>query len=135
MLQKRILLGNFVLSSGYYDEYYRKAQKVRRYIMDEVKKIFSTYDLIATPTTPDIAYDFGESSFDPLKMYLADVTTVLPNLSGVPALSVPCGLMNNMPVGLQLIAPPLCEDVLLNTGHLFEKILDMNSILAMKTAS
>lgn len=111
-VKKRIILGSFVLSSGYYDEYYRKAQKIRKYIMDELKKVFIDFDAIAMPATPDIAYDLNESINDPLKMYLSDVTTVLANLAGVPAISIPSGVINNMPIGIQLMGRPLEEDVL-----------------------
>lgn len=131
-VKKRILLGNFVLSSGYYDEYYRKAQKIRTMIMNELKSILSKFDVIATPTTPDIAFKFGESETDPLKIYLADITTVLPNLSGLPAISIPCGKVNNMPVGLQLIGKPLSEEKLLQIGYNFEKELRLDFIPDLK---
>ena len=120
-VKKRILLGNFVLSSGYYDEYYRKAQKVRRFIMDEMKKIFSKFDAVATPTTPDTAFNFGESVSDPMKIYLADITTVLANLAGVPALSVPIAKIDDMPIGIQLIGKPLNEELLFQIGSIIEK--------------
>lgn len=125
-VKKRILLGNFVLSSGYYDEYYRKAQKVRTFIMQETKKVLDKYDVIATPTSPDIAFNFNESIQDPLKIYLSDITTVLPNLAGLPAISIPCGLHQDMPVGLQFIGSPLSEDVLLQISHAFEKKTKLN---------
>jgi nondiscriminating aspartyl-tRNA synthetase len=124
-VKKRILLGNFVLSSGYYDEYYRKAQKVRAHIMEELKTILSSYDAIATPTVPDIAFKFGESVTDPMKMYLSDVTTAIANLTGLPAISIPCGKVDNMPAGLQLIGKPLSEDVLFQIGSAFEKKLNI----------
>ncbi|MBN2040605.1 MAG: Asp-tRNA(Asn)/Glu-tRNA(Gln) amidotransferase subunit GatA [Spirochaetes bacterium] len=119
-VKKRILLGNFVLSSGYYDEYYRKAQKVRTLIRDELKKIFETADVIAMPTTPDIAFKHGESSLDPMRMYLSDITTVIPNLSGLPAISIPCGMADGMPVGLQFIGKPLDEQMLLQAASIYE---------------
>lgn len=125
-VKKRILLGNFVLSSGYYDEYYRKAQKVRALIMQELKKVFETYDIIATPTTPDIAMDLGEGMNDPLKMYLADITTAIANLAGIPALSVPCGIAKHMPIGLQLIGKPLSENLLLQTAYTYEKAVNLD---------
>jgi len=127
-VKKRILLGNFVLSSGYYDEYYRKSQKVRRFIMEELKKILNKYDVIANPTTPDTAFDFNEGTKDPLKLYLSDITTVLPNLAGIPAISVPSGFINNMPVGIQFMGKPLSEQQLLQVGYNFEKDLNINFI-------
>ncbi len=119
-VKKRILLGNFVLSSGYYDEYYRKAQKVRTLIREDLRKVFDSADIIAMPTAPDIAFPHGESQRDPMKMYLSDITTVIPNLAGLPAISVPCGLASGMPAGLQLIGRPLEERVLLRTAAVFE---------------
>ncbi len=127
-VKKRILLGNFVLSSGYYDEYYRKAQRIRTLIMNELKTILSKFDVIAMPTTPDIAFKFGESETDPLKIYLADITTVLPNLSGLPAISIPCGKINSMPVGLQLIGRPLSEAKLFQIAYNFEQNLKCDFI-------
>ncbi|HBD93424.1 MAG: hypothetical protein A2015_05510 [Spirochaetes bacterium GWF1_31_7] len=120
-VKKRILLGNFVLSSGYYDAYYLKAQKLRTFIMKEMQKIFMKYDVIATPTTPEVAFKFGEGTTDPMKLYLSDVTTVIPNLSGLPAISVPSGMVSGLPVGLQLIGKPLSEDLLFNVGYKFEQ--------------
>ena len=119
-VKKRILLGNFVLSSGYYDEYYRKAQKVRALIREELRDIFKSVDVIAMPTAPDIAFPHGESQKDPMKMYLSDITTVMPNLAGLPAISVPCGLADGMPSGIQFMCRPLEEQTLLKTAAVFE---------------
>jgi aspartyl-tRNA(Asn)/glutamyl-tRNA(Gln) amidotransferase subunit A len=137
-VKKRILLGNFVLSSGYYDEYYRKAQKVRTLIREELKNIFKSFDAIAMPTAPDIAFLHNESREDPMKMYLSDITTVMPNLAGLPAISVPCGLAHCMPAGLQLIGKPLDEQTLLCIAYAFESKQDtfippLNKILETKT--
>ena len=123
-VKKRILLGNFVLSSGYYDEYYRKAQKVRALIRDEIRDIFKSVDIIAMPTTPDIAFQHGAGQKDPMKIYLSDVTTVIANLAGLPAVSVPSGKVAGMPTGLQLMGKPLEEDVLLRIAHQFESKRD-----------
>ncbi|MBP6990271.1 MAG: Asp-tRNA(Asn)/Glu-tRNA(Gln) amidotransferase subunit GatA [Spirochaetes bacterium] len=120
-VKKRILLGNFVLSSGYYDEYYRKALKTRAYIRDDMMTILASFDAIAMPATPDIAFPLGESENDPMKMYLADVTTVIANLAGLPALSVPSGMVHGLPVGLQLVGRPLEEDRLLGVAAAFEE--------------
>jgi len=113
-VQRRIMLGNFVLSSGYYDAYYVKAQKVRRLIQEEYNKIFEEVDLILTPVAPRTAYEFGALS-DPLEMYLSDIYTISVNLAGLPAISLPVDTAENgMPVGLQLIAAPYAEQTLFN---------------------
>jgi aspartyl-tRNA(Asn)/glutamyl-tRNA(Gln) amidotransferase subunit A len=113
-VQRRIMLGNFVLSSGYYDAYYVKAQKVRRLIQEEYNKIFEEVDLILTPVAPRTAYEFGALS-DPLEMYLSDIYTISVNLAGLPAISIPVDTAENgMPVGLQLIAAPYAEQTLFN---------------------
>lgn len=113
-VQRRIMLGNFVLSSGYYDAYYVKAQKVRALIQEEYNKLFEEVDLILTPVAPKTAYEFGALS-DPLEMYLSDIYTISVNLAGLPALSLPVDTApNGMPVGLQLIAAPYAEQTLFN---------------------
>lgn len=113
-VQRRIMLGNFVLSSGYYDAYYVKAQKVRRLIQEEYNKLFKEVDLILTPVAPRTAYEFGALS-DPLEMYLSDIYTISVNLAGLPAISIPVDTApNGMPVGLQLIAAPYAEQTLFN---------------------
>ncbi|MGD9969348.1 MAG: Asp-tRNA(Asn)/Glu-tRNA(Gln) amidotransferase subunit GatA [Sulfuricurvum sp.] len=113
-VQRRIMLGNFVLSSGYYDAYYVKAQKVRRLIQEEYNKLFEEVDLILTPVAPRTAYEFGALS-DPLEMYLSDIYTISVNLAGLPAISIPVDTApNGMPVGLQLIAAPYAEQTLFN---------------------
>ncbi|MGE4473613.1 MAG: Asp-tRNA(Asn)/Glu-tRNA(Gln) amidotransferase subunit GatA [Sulfuricurvum sp.] len=113
-VQRRIMLGNFVLSSGYYDAYYVKAQKVRRLIQEEYNKLFEEADLILTPVAPRTAYEFGALS-DPLEMYLSDIYTISVNLAGLPAISLPIDTASNgMPVGLQLIAAPYAEQTLFN---------------------
>ena len=113
-VQRRIMLGNFVLSSGYYDAYYVKAQKVRTLIQEEYNKIFEEVDLILTPVAPRTAYEFGALN-DPLEMYLSDIYTISVNLAGLPAISLPIDTAENgMPVGLQLIAAPYAEQTLFN---------------------
>lgn len=113
-VQRRIMLGNFVLSSGYYDAYYVKAQKVRRLIQQEYNKLFEEADLILSPVAPRTAYEFGALS-DPLEMYLSDIYTISVNLAGLPAISLPIDTASNgMPVGLQLIAAPYAEQTLFN---------------------
>ena len=119
--KRRIMLGTYVLSAGYYDAYYKKAQKVRVKIKEDFEKAFEEVDVIATATCPSAAFKFGEKTKDPLSMYLEDIFTVPVNLAGVPAISVPCGTVGGLPVGLQLIAPWFREDALFTAGREVEK--------------
>ncbi len=121
-VKRRIMLGTYVLSAGYYDAYYKKAQQVRTKIKEDFAKAFETVDMIATPTSPTTAFRIGEKTDDPLAMYLADVFTVPVNLAGLPALSLPCGDAGGLPVGLQFIAPWFNEDTLFNIGKEFEQL-------------
>ena len=124
-VKRRIMLGTYVLSAGYYDAYYRKAQQVRTLIRGDYDAAFSAVDVIATPTTPTPAFRLGEKVDDPLQMYLADVFTVSANLTGLPALSIPCGFTpGNLPVGLQLTGRMFAEPVLLRTGDAYESQTD-----------
>ena len=120
-VKRRILLGTYVLSAGYYDAYYVKAQKVRTLIRRDFDQAFERCDAILTPTSPETAFGLGARSDDPLSMYLSDVYTVSANLAGLPALSVPCGFSDGMPVGLQLIGKPLDEATILRVGDAFER--------------
>lgn len=120
--KRRVMLGTYVLSAGYYDAYYKKAQQVRAKIMEDFKKAFEEVDVLATPTSPTVAFKFGEKTKDPLSMYMADVFTVPINLAGLPAISMPCGTSESLPVGLQLIAPWFYEETLFNIGGEFEGI-------------
>lgn len=114
-VKRRIMLGTFVLSAGYYDAYYSKGQKVRRVIQEKTKEILNKYDFILTPSTPGTAFEFGKNSADPIKMYLEDIFTVQANIAGVPAISVPCGTHSNgLPMGLQLMANYFEEGKLLD---------------------
>lgn len=114
-VKRRIMLGTFVLSAGYYDAYYNKGQKVRRIIKDKTLEILKNADFILTPSTPGTAFEFGKNSADPIKMYLEDIFTVQANISGVPAISVPCGLHSNgLPMGIQLMAGYFEESKLMN---------------------
>ncbi|MGB2600443.1 MAG: Asp-tRNA(Asn)/Glu-tRNA(Gln) amidotransferase subunit GatA [Candidatus Omnitrophota bacterium] len=120
--KRRILLGTYSLSSGYYDAYYLKAQKVRTKIADDFRKAFESCDCVLTPTSPNTAFKIGERMDDPLRMYLSDVFTIPANLAGLPAVSVPCGMgENDMPVGLQIMARPFDEEVLIKAAHAFER--------------
>ena len=115
------MIGTYVLSSGYYDAYYLKAQKVRQLIKNDFDKAFSDIDAILTPSTPSAAFKIGEKS-DPVSMYLNDVFTVPVNLAGLPAISVPAGYdKNNLPLGLQLIGKPFDEQTILNLSFAIEK--------------
>ena len=121
-VKRRILLGTYVLSAGYYDAYYGKAQRVRTLIRRDFEEAFAHCDVILTPTAPETAFRLGEKSGDPLAMYLSDVYTVSANLAGLPALSLPCGLSNGLPVGLQLLGKPMDELSLLRVGDAFERL-------------
>ena len=119
----RIMLGTYVLSSGYYDAYYRKAQCVRTLIKNDFLEAFKKVDAIVTPTTPTTAFRFGEKTADPVQMYLADILTVPANLAGLPGVSVPCGRdKDNLPIGLQIIGRHLDEGTILNLAHAYEHL-------------
>jgi len=121
-VKRRIILGTYVLSSGYYDAYYKKAQKLRTLLKDGFKKLFEKYDVLLTPTSPTVAFDIGAKIDNPLEMYMADICTVSINLAGVPAMSVPCSLdKEGMPIGFQLIGNHFAEDTLLSTAYAFEQ--------------
>ena len=121
-VKRRIILGTYVLSSGYYVAYYKKAQKVRTMVMNEFNKAFEKYDVILTPTAPTVAFGIGEKSNNPLEMYLADICTVSINVAGIPAISIPCGVdKQGMPIGLQLIGNRFQEDTILNTAYTLEQ--------------
>jgi aspartyl-tRNA(Asn)/glutamyl-tRNA(Gln) amidotransferase subunit A len=123
-VKRRILVGTFVLSAGYYDAYYLRAQQVRRLIAEDFARAFAGVDVIAGPTTPDVAFKLGEKANDPLAMYAADINTVAVNLAGLPAVSLPCGFVDAMPVGLQLIGPAWGEAKLFAASHGFQQISD-----------
>jgi aspartyl-tRNA(Asn)/glutamyl-tRNA(Gln) amidotransferase subunit A len=121
-VKRRIMLGTYVLSSGYYDAYYLKAQRVRALIKDDFRKAFETCDAIVTPTAPTPAFPLGEKVDDPLAMYLNDIYTVMANLAGIPGISIPCGLTREgLPVGLQLLGPHWSEPTLLKLSHAYEQ--------------
>ncbi|UCD12571.1 MAG: Asp-tRNA(Asn)/Glu-tRNA(Gln) amidotransferase subunit GatA, partial [Nitrospinaceae bacterium] len=122
-VKRRIILGTFVLSSGYYDAYYLKGQKVRTLIKNDFEKAYGVCDLIVAPTSPAPAFRLGEKTADPLQMYLADIYTLSANLAGIPALSIPCGVTEDegLPVGLQLMGRHFDEETLLAVGHRFQE--------------
>ena len=118
---RRIMLGTFALSAGYYDAYYLKAQQARTLIRRDFAEVFETVDALVTPTSPVAAFPIGEKTGDPVQMYLIDVTTLPVNVAGLPGLSVPCGFSDGLPVGMQLIGPHLSEPTLLRIGHAYEQ--------------
>ena len=121
-VKRRIILGTYVLSSGYYDAYYKKAQQVRTLVTKEFDKAFEKYDVILTPTAPTTAFGIGEKSNNPLEMYLADICTVSVNIAGLPGISIPCGVdRNGMPIGMQLIGNKFCEETILNAAYTYEQ--------------
>ncbi|MEO5366735.1 MAG: Asp-tRNA(Asn)/Glu-tRNA(Gln) amidotransferase subunit GatA [Magnetococcus sp. WYHC-3] len=123
-VKRRIMLGTYALSSGYYDAYYRKAQKARRLIADDFKAAFEQVDLLLTPTTPSPAFLLGEKVNDPVQMYLSDIFTINVNLAGLPALSLPCGMVGPLSIGMQLIGRVLDEATLLNVAHAYQLTTD-----------
>lgn len=126
-VRRRIMLGTYALSAGYYDAYYRKAQQVRTLIRRDFQRVFEQVDLLAAPTTPGVAFKLGEHADDPVAMYLEDVCTLPINLAGVPGLVVPCGASNNLPVGLQLIGKPFDEANLLRVGDAYQRVTDWHT--------
>lgn len=121
-VKRRIMIGTYALSAGYYDAYYGKAQAVRTLIKDDFDQAFESVDVIATPTAPTTAFKLGENTDDPLQMYLQDIFTLPASLAGVTGLNMPCGFdSDNLPIGLQLIAPAFKEDVVLRVGHAYEQ--------------
>ncbi len=119
-VKRRIMIGNYVLSSGFYDAYYKKASQVRRLIREDFEKAFLDVDVILTPTSPTTAFKKGEKISDPMQMYLADIYTVSVSMAGLPALSVPAGFIEGLPVGIQLIGNYFREDLLFNISHMYE---------------
>ena len=119
--KRRIMLGTFTLSVGYYDAYYKKAMKVRTLIISDFDKAFEEVDIIVSPVSPTKPWKIGYKVNDPLKMYLSDILTVNSNLAGIPGLSVPSGFIDGLPVGIQFLSPRFFEDLLFRIGHAFEQ--------------
>ncbi|MBR4890036.1 MAG: Asp-tRNA(Asn)/Glu-tRNA(Gln) amidotransferase subunit GatA [Clostridia bacterium] len=123
-VKRRIMIGTYALSSGYYDAYYKKAQQVRTMIMDDFGKAFEKYDVLVTPCSPTTAFGIGEKTTDPIQMYLADICTVSVNIGGLPAIVIPCGYdKNGLPIGLQIIGKPFGEASILNAAYALEKTI------------
>ena len=132
-VKRRILTGTYVLSAGYFDAYYLQAQKVRKLISDDFARAFRDVDLVAGPTAPAPAFAIGAKTDDPIQMYLNDIYTIGANLAGLPAMSLPCGFVRGLPVGLQLIAPPLAEGPLLKAAHHFQRATDWHARVPERT--
>jgi aspartyl-tRNA(Asn)/glutamyl-tRNA(Gln) amidotransferase subunit A len=128
--KRRIMLGTYALSAGYYDAYYGKAQQVRTVIAREFAAAFERFDVLVSPTSPTVAFKVGDKAADPLAMYLCDVLTIPPNMAGLPGLSIPCGLSDGLPVGLQLIGPQFSENTLFRAGHALERAIGFDYVPA-----
>jgi aspartyl-tRNA(Asn)/glutamyl-tRNA(Gln) amidotransferase subunit A len=126
--KRRIMLGTYALSAGYYDAFYGQAQKVRTLIVREHREALERFDVLACPTSPTVAFPLGERVADPLAMYASDILTIPSNLAGVPGLSIPCGLSEGLPVGLQLIGPQFGENGLFRVGHVLEQALGFDTV-------
>ena len=126
-MQRRILVGTYALSAGFYDAYFNKAQQVRRVITEDFTRAFDSVDVIAGPSAPGVAFQFGSKQQDPVAMYMEDIYTLAVNLAGLPGLSTPAGLINGMPVGLQLIGKPFDEQTILNAAHRLQRDTDWHT--------
>jgi aspartyl-tRNA(Asn)/glutamyl-tRNA(Gln) amidotransferase subunit A len=126
--KRRIMLGTYALSAGYYEAYYGQAQKVRTVIRQEFAAALERFDILVSPTSPTVAFPLGARTENPLAMYLSDVLAIPPNMAGLPGLSIPCGLSEGLPVGLQLIGPQFSENVLFRAGHALEQALEFDYV-------
>ena len=126
-VKRRIMIGTYALSAGYYDAWYKKAQQARTLIRREFDEVFNKYDVLITPTTPTTAFKIGEKTGDPYQMYLSDICTIPVNIAGLPAISVPCGLSNGLPIGLQVIGKPFNEDAILRTAYAYQQVTDWHN--------
>ena len=131
-VKRRILLGAFALSSGYYDEYYGKAQKVRGMIVNSFNKIFEDYNILISPTSPITAFDLGAMIDDPLTMYQNDICTMPANIAGIPAISIPCGLSNGLPVGFQIMGPHFSDNNIISIAKELESHLELKILESLK---
>jgi aspartyl-tRNA(Asn)/glutamyl-tRNA(Gln) amidotransferase subunit A len=125
--KRRIMLGTYALSSGYYDAYYGTAQKVRTVIKREHDELFERFDVLISPTCATTAFPLGEKAADPLAMYLTDVLTIPSNMAGLPSMSIPCGLSDGLPVGLQLIGPQFAENALYRVAQALEDAIGFDT--------
>ena len=127
-VKRRIMLGTYALSAGYYDAYYLKAQKVRTLIRREFDEVFKQFDALVTPTSPSVAFKQGDRTADPIQMYLSDILTIPANIAGIPAISLPCGMANGLPVGLQLMAGHMGEETLFRAAYAFEQATEWHKL-------
>jgi aspartyl-tRNA(Asn)/glutamyl-tRNA(Gln) amidotransferase subunit A len=127
-VKRRIMLGTYALSAGYYDAYYLKAQKVRTLIKQDFDRAFEQVDVIVSPTSPSVAFRIGERVDDPLQMYLADVFTLAQALAGIPAISIPCGFSEGLPVGLQIMGRAFDESKILNVAYAYEQATNWHAL-------
>ncbi len=126
-VKRRIMLGTYVLSSGYYDAYYKKAQKVRTLIKEDFDKIFAEYDVVIGPTAPTVAFNIGEEITDPITMYANDILTIPVNMAGLPAISIPCGFKGKRPIGMQIIGKPFAESTIYDVAYNFENYFNLHN--------
>jgi aspartyl-tRNA(Asn)/glutamyl-tRNA(Gln) amidotransferase subunit A len=126
--KRRIMLGTYALSAGYYEAYYGQAQKVRTVIANEHAAAFEDFDVLVSPTSPTVAFKLGAKTANPLAMYLSDVLTIPSNMAGLPGLSIPCGLSEGLPVGFQLIGPQFAENTLFHVGHALERAIGFDFV-------
>jgi aspartyl-tRNA(Asn)/glutamyl-tRNA(Gln) amidotransferase subunit A len=126
--KRRIMVGTYALSAGYYDAYYGQAQKVRTVIKREHDALFETFDALVSPTSPTVAFPLGARTADPLAMYLSDVLAIPSCMAGLPGLSIPCGLSEGLPVGLQLTGPQFAENALFRIGHALEQAIGFDPV-------
>ena len=127
-VKRRILLGGYALSAGYYDAYYKKAQQVRTLIRGEFSRAFERFDVLATPTSPTVAFPLGSKTSDPMQMYLSDACTIPVNIAGLPGISVPGGMSEGLPVGLQFIGPQFGDRTVLRTAYAYEQATDWHTL-------
>jgi len=127
-VKRRIMLGTYALSSGYYDAYYLKALKVRRLVYEDFTAAFAKYDVLISPTAPSVAFKLGDKTEDVLAMYMSDICTIPVNLAGIPALSMPCGLAEGLPVGLQIMGQPFAEGTVLKAAYAYEQATGSNKL-------
>lgn len=126
-VKRRIMLGTYALSAGYYDAYYRKAQQVRTLIRREFDQAFTKYDALVTPTSPTVPFKIGEKVDDPVQMYLSDVCTLPINIAGIPGLSIPAGFVEGLPVGMQIVSKPFAEEILFRIGYTYQQVTDWHT--------
>jgi aspartyl-tRNA(Asn)/glutamyl-tRNA(Gln) amidotransferase subunit A len=127
-VKRRIMVGTYALSAGYYDAYYGQAQKVRTVLAREHAEVFERFDVLVSPTSPSVAFELGARTANPLAMYLSDLLTIPSCVAGLPGLNIPCGLSEGLPVGLQLIGPQFAENTLFRVGHALEQAIGFDVV-------